>query len=331
LRARPKQIWVIVLVAISTACAGPTHVSRVDDDVFRGTDQFKSIVAFDLRKDASPSCSLILHEGDVPNIADEKEVVVLPFPTSSAENDGELLSTWSSIGDCCSLASYIHLPGKSGTHAVALVPTFSAQPSDLSDLPGQIYFLRLGQERRFIYKYDLPSGHDDLKLLFAKKAVVAPSAIAIARPKDAKGLEVKNGMTEIPSRTGSNSVAAFYAGTSAAAGTDRLELRYELPLNSTQELALKFLTELFGAVAPPLGVLFFFDFTDKSKRRLKAIILSVLGIVELAVISTVAFLAWEARTTQSTEALLSSIVVLAGLAVSMVVAFLKKTAVGATD
>jgi quinol-cytochrome oxidoreductase complex cytochrome b subunit len=97
-------------------------------------------------------------------------------------------------------------------------------------------------------------------------------------------------------------------------------VRYELPLSSAQELALKFFAELFGALAPPLGVLFFLDFTDKSKRRLKAISLWVLVLLEVGVISVIGFLAWAERTTQSTETLLSSIVVLAGLAASVVVA-----------
>ena len=325
-----KLNWALIPVLISLGCSGPIPVRHIDDDVIRDTSQYKAVVAFDLRRDSNPTCSLVLHQGTTPNGTTTGGVVVLPFPTTRAENNRELLTTWSSLDDCCSLVSYIHLPEKSGAYTVALSPAFSTQPQDLSDLPGQIYLLRLGQERRFIYRYSLPTGREDINRLLTEKTGAMPDAIAVARPSEAKGLEIKGGMTEIPSRKGSNGVAAFYAASSVEAGADHLEVRYELPLSSAQELALKFFAELFGALAPPLAVLFFLDFTDKTKRRLKAILLWVLVLLEVSVISVIGFLAWAERTTQSTETLLSSIVVLAGLAASVVVGYLKKNAVGPT-
>jgi hypothetical protein len=306
------------------ACSGPVRVSPVGADVVRGSDKYRSTVVFDLRDDSNPSCALLLHETPSADATPVNQIVLLPFPTTGAEKNREIFTAWSSLGECCSIVSYVHMPDRSGPYTVALTPAFSAQPGDLSDLPGQVYFLRLGQERRFIYKYGLPSGSDDLTRLLSSGSARMPEVVAVARPVDSKGLEVRAGMTESPTRRDWNGVASFYSATVAEAGTDHLEIRYELPLSSAQELAVKFLGELLAALAPPFVSLVFLDLKDPSKRRRSIVTLTILIAIEAGVLAGIGYFAWKARTTQTSEALLSAVVVLAGLAFTVVAARLKK-------
>jgi len=74
----------------------------------------------------------------------------------------------------------------------------------------------------------------------------------------------------------------------------------------------------------------FLDFSDKGNKRRKVVLLYVLGILELGIILGVGYFAWESRTSESTAALLSAIVVICGFVASAVVGHLKKKSIAPT-
>ncbi len=285
---------------------------------------YKVIVGFDLRDDVAPKAGILIRPGVPTNGSPESRVVLLPFETLPSYRQNGLVSTWGSTERCCTMLGYLASKNTTGSYVIPLSPVFDQEPDDPTSLPGQLYFLRRGLERKFVYKYDLGTTNLDNDISEVSSFALAPEAIAIATPPDAEWKEVVPGSTESPPHVGTNAVSRFYGVSAGSSGVKELQLRYALPLSASQQLGIKLGLQLLVTVGLPLIGLYFLRVSDPKRRQLRRIILTIGIILESGALLYVGWVAYSARSVDTTEAGLGALIFVVGAGLSFVVAYLSQ-------
>lgn len=285
-------------------------------------EKYRVTLGFDLRDDNAPKAGVLIRPGVPVNAVVESSIVVLPFESGPSYRQSGMLSTWGTIPRCCTLLTYVASRNTTGAYLIPIAPVFDAQPEDTMDLPGQLYFLKHGLERRFVYKYNPGTANSDSDMRSMAASALAPEAIAIAAPANAEWKEVAPGSTESPAHLATNAVARFYPGNGPLAGTEVLQLHYALPLSANGQLAINTTLHLAEAVSPALVVLGFLRLGDPSRRRRRRIVLWSGILVEGGVLAYIGWMAYSARTVDAVEAGLGALVLLIATMLSVYVGYI---------
>jgi hypothetical protein len=318
----PLLMLILSGLAALTSCGARQGASPFDASGFH-SDKYRVILYFDLRDDGQPGAGVVVNENTLQGA--ELRSLVLPFGSKSVRPSRALFSTSGSYEDV-TVINYVLTPGSAGPKEIGIVPVFDAQPEgtySLEDLDGSLYFLRLGLERRFIYKYpdkrrSLPEWPADVQNTFVR----TPDAIAVALPPSADPRVIRSGQTEMPSRIGENRLAAFYpySGTQANA----LELRYVIPANSGQKLVLEYGVKVLAAILTPLLGLLLLGPAENMRPRTRNLVLVVGTVLEVAILIAI----WRVAVVVSGEGALKTgldlSVVLAGAVFSGLVLWVKR-------
>jgi hypothetical protein len=179
-----------------------------------------------------------------------------------------------------------------------MVPIFGPTPTewadDVHDLTGgSVFFLRNGLTRHFIYRYpDSDPNKRSWQSKFAAVKNTEVDSIAIALPPYVVGKEIKRtNQTSIPSPVLDLDGAKFYPPTSlAAAGTESIYLKYELPPNKKQEAVIEQIVKGVIAFISP-GVQFLIQILRKDRKKGKRVIW-IIASVQLIFIAFLVYLAY---------------------------------------
>ena len=312
---------VIALIAPWFGCSAVSSKPTFDSAVVENSPSNLTL-GFDLRDDNAPKAGLMIRpEAATGNSVNETRLVMLPFETYPAFHQAGLLSMWGSSERCCTVFAYLAAKGTAGSYLIPLSPIIDPPSEDPTALPGQLYLLKHGLERKFIYKYKLGDANLDEDTRKFLSSVPTPGTIAIATPRDAEWKEIAPGTTESPSHTGENSVARFFPGVTTA-GVDKLQLRYALPLSANAQLGLKVSVQLIVAVSPPLVILYFLRQSAPRNKKLRRITIMSALFVESCALLYIGWLAYSARTVDTMEAGLSAGVCFVGTVLSVATAYL---------
>jgi len=290
------------LVTAKSLCgASPTF----DDEICRSSDRH-SVLCFDLRDDDHLKAGLVL---SISNTDSKGMRLLIPFKTTAFAPQESLLATWGSYGNFTVLT---YVPSSPGVYGIGIEPVFESSPDYLEDRRAtsqSLVFLRLGLERRFIYRHRLPS--DAVTYAQASRIETQPlDAVGIARPANAIGLELSNGRTEDPPAVFENGRARFYPVLDANGSPYKIEIRYQVPPTSTQALVLTYLSKLAGALAAPFIAILFFTLQDNVRPRIRKIVLWSLFTLQVLLLCGFGFVAIQTRSEAATSAIGDWIVVI---------------------
>ncbi|HEX8149816.1 MAG TPA: hypothetical protein VF591_21730 [Pyrinomonadaceae bacterium] len=281
------------------------------------------VLYFDLRDDRQPGAGVVINEKSAQGV--ELRSLVLPFGSKSVKPNRALYSTSGSYEDVTAI-NYILTPDSGGAKEIGIVPTFDPSPEgtySLEELKGSLYFMRLGLERRFIYKYpDQRRSQIEWPAETQNSVVSTPEAIAVALPASADPRVIRSGKTEIPSRIWENKVAAFYPA--ARAQESALEIKYVIPPNSEQKLVLEYGVKAVAAILTPLLALFLLGSSENMQPRTRKIALVVGVLVEAAILIAVWRVAIIVRGDSALKTGLDLTIVLVGALFSGIVIWVKR-------
>lgn len=317
-----RPLITLSALAVLTSCGAGPRPSASDSSGFH-SDKYRVVLFFDLRDDRQPGAGVVVDE-NVPQ-GTELRSIVLPFGSKSVRPNRALFSSSGSYEDI-TVVNYVVTPHSGGPKEIGIAPIFDDPPegtNSTEDLDGSLYFLRLGLERRFIYKYpdkrnSLPNWPAALQNSFVR----TPDAIAVALPASADPRVIRSGQTELPARIGENRVAAFYP--SSGAQVNALELRYVIPANSGQKLVLEYGVKAVAALLTPLIGLFFLGSADNMRPRTRKIALVTGAIIEVAILVAVWQVAITVRGEGALKTGLDLSVVLIGAVFSGIVLWVKR-------
>lgn len=323
---QPHLYCVLLLLILPPVSHCQVNVVPYEAEIARN-DKYNVVLGFDLRNDNEPSCGLSIREAPNTDRKYDQRAIVLPFETSDAGRTADVVTTWGTVGNCCTVIAYFQSPETARNFSIGLKPVFDPQPEtpiDPISSSGKLYFARYGLEREFIYKYGDTESDTHYAKLLNFSSVAVPDAIAVALPKLAQGKEVRRGRTSLPDFESENDFARFYPSTAAAAKNPYLEIRYVLPLSTSQELLYKILVKLFETIAIPIATLIYLNVQKPRQRRLR-IILIVIGIsVEIVVFGWILLGFWHTRESQGLEAVLTASVTGIGALLAAVLLWMKR-------
>lgn len=309
-------------LAVLTSCGAGSRPSESDSSGFH-SDKYRVILFFDLRDDKQPVAGVVINE-NVPQ-GPEQRSLVLPFGSKSVRPNRALFSTSGSYEDI-TVINYVVTPESGGPKELGIAPIFDEPPegtNSVEDLDGSLYFLRLGLERRFIYKYpDKRKSPPSWPAMLQSSFVRTPDAIAVALPASADPRVIRSGQTELPARIWENRIAAFYP--SSGAQVNALELRYVIPANSGQKLVLEYGIKAVAAILTPLLGLFFLGSADNMRPRTRKLALIAGGIIEVAILIAVWQVAFTVRGEGALKTGLDLSVVLIAAVFSGIVLWVKR-------
>jgi hypothetical protein len=309
-------------LAVLTSCGGAPGPGASDSSGFH-SDKYGVVLFFDLRDDRQPGAGVVINE-NAPQ-GTELRSLVLPFGSKSVRPNRALFSTSGSYEDV-TVINYVMTPHGGGPKEIGITPIFDNPPegtNSVEDLDGSLYFLRLGLERRFIYKYpDKRKSPPNWPTALPNSSPRTPDAIAVALPASADPRVIRSGQTELPARIGENRVATFYP--SSGAQVNALELRYVIPANSGQKLVLEYGVKAVAAILTPLLGLLFLGSADNMRPRTRKIVLVLGAVIEVAILIAVWQVAITVRGEGALKTGLDLSVLLVGAVFSGVVLWVKR-------
>ncbi len=309
----------VVLALLTWALVGCDRAHRVElhsQDFY--SSKFALVLAFDLRDDDHLVAGLCINQalhkpGSVNHIA-------LPFASDLVELDARVAATAGQYREA-TLLSYVVPEGQSGPIVLAFLPVFRSLPQGsfaIDELPRGVYFARAGLERTFLYKYgSVEEATASMLESFSGINSKMPDAIALALPTEARGLEIRDGRTELPAHLHQTAIARYYPSVSTEASLKGLQVRYEVPPSLGQKRLAEVALKLVAALITPLIGLVLLPKKDTTHPRARRI-----GIIAMVAVQAGVLLVLVALLIRSPQEvamqLLTELPVIMGGATSMV-------------
>jgi len=268
-------------------------------------DGKKATLCFDLRDENKLTAGLVV----AISTRDNSETrMLLPFKTTKSLSAASILSTTGTAEGGTLVSFYSTSPGVS---VVSLEPEFdTSSDSDndrLSNSP--LSFVINGVERRFVYRGSTERSDisQEARAIYSQ----SPDEIAVARPPNYDGLEIRpgTGKTEEPDSLSHNSFATFFPATSADGRPTTITLRYRVPSTPFQTLFVSYASKIFAGFAAPFIALVFLPRSENLKPRTRRIFLLVVGIIQVALLIGFVYAAWKTRGDATATAIWDWIVV----------------------
>jgi hypothetical protein len=302
-----RRAWVTVLALCSltlvfrTACIAEAPL----DPAQCITPGKHVVLCFDLRNDSQPTADIAVRVDS----ADQKQCsIFLPFRTTLFKPDRSLLSTW---GEFANFTLIRYSNENIGTFAMSLSPVFDTAEGALDEggSTSALAFVRLGLERRFLYRNRPMTGPQPDHPITDRPDLVKIDAIGVARPEHVTGIELKNGRTEKPDAFVDNETVRFYPAADEKGEGSTVEVRYQLPPTKFQTLVLAYISKLAAAFAGPFVAIVFFTVKENVRPRTRRYVLLVLVVVQLLIFGWLTYTAWSTRTESAATAVLDWVVV----------------------
>jgi hypothetical protein len=267
-------------------------------------------LCFDLRNDDRVLAALV--DSVSPASTRQEVTYVLPFPSSEPVFDGAMLARWGSF-DGVTLVTLSRDPNRPGQFSTSFLPKFASieDPSfEISRLKENLYLMRNGLERRFIYRYPEASP-GAFKSRWSEVASAVPASkhryVGVILPDKATGTEIgATGRTAIPTHEHSLRKAKLFPGSTQHAGAEpALVVSYRLPVTDKQKVAYEGVLKTLIGVLGPILALVFMDSANVAvpQRRKRNRLLIVLIGVQLALFGVAAHLAYSNWTNDRLQAL----------------------------
>jgi hypothetical protein len=301
------------MLSLLLSCVSPC-LARFDPEPFQ-SDQVHVVVGIDLTDESAISMGVVIRDNESHEPKSAR--IVLPFPSTKAGGNDQILSTWGSYEK----ATYISLilPGTGVSYyPIELTPVIHRSDGDLSTSDFPIVFAEDGQARTFIYRYPPEKPVEGSVAFFARSGALPVDAVAVLLPQDARPLEVRPGKTSDPPDIFYKGHVGFYPATRQGV-SDRLEIRYWLPATESQKALVEFLTKFFALIAAPLATIIVTRVTGRvaGMRRYLVIVVGVsVQCIVLVLIGTFWF-RWSGAT--STSNLIDVGIGIIGAVISVVV------------
>ncbi|HEV3458579.1 MAG TPA: hypothetical protein VHG32_18630 [Thermoanaerobaculia bacterium] len=288
-----------------------TQSPRLDTSAFRNNASVT--LCFDLRDDRHPLAGLLLKPGT--SQGPTAHSVALPFQSAAASADEEIYSRWGSYGDT-TLITFTSSPNTTGTYGIGLLPIFPNAPEAWGDDPGpddldrsrsSIFYLAVPKSnlRQFIYKYpDVDRFRNDWLTAMSSVADTTIDRIAVLLPANAQGRPIHHqDRTVVPDATSSGPVRIFPGrATGLQPPVPAVQIRYELPETTRQEVLIEEVSKLLGALLPPGLALFILFFGTLNSPRQRLLWIGCLSLVQISVIAVFIYLAsssWSESTSKA--------------------------------
>jgi hypothetical protein len=235
-------------LAFWLSSTGPS-LSKFDPGPFESDK--RTVLGIDLSDESNISIGVVLRGGGttVPLITR----ITLPFQTTEAGANEQVLSTWGSYNGSTYLS--LVLPGGSvAYYPIELKPIINRpDPNGASNASTSPFiFIVDGQLRKFIYRYpsDKPSGSSASSIV--KVYSIPLDAIAVRLPQNANPTEVVPGKTSDPPELFYKDRVGFFPAVRPEGGKEQLELRYMLQTTDRQKAWIEFLSKIFAALGAPI-------------------------------------------------------------------------------
>lgn len=335
---------ILTLIFIETSCVNKSPERRFDSEVFK-IDKYNLILCFDLRDDEIAAAGLMIQGNPtqtLPLSAGEEKVesggtrgqqavtqhlIVLPFETTSVQNDRDLLLTSGSYKDF-TVINYLTSSRNELTRGVGISPVFGNAPNpfpQVEDLRDNVYLLRSGLERRFIYRYQSDSDVQRFPTELRSVSRDVIDAIGIATPPTSKGIEIRNNLTAIPSYVAANNVAKFYPANLEMANARYLEVRYAVEANAASKLFVEIGLKVLAANLIPLLELFFLGAAEISRPKVRKIVMWGGALIQLIVLAVLIWIAVSIRGELTEKTIIEGTNILVGAIFTALVLFIKRT------
>ena len=320
-----KAFYFTVLFLCITSCNRAPQPVAADLDFVRHPD-YNVVVGFDLRNDTTPRAILrIGHAKD--SVGGTLGRIVLPFESKSAAV-GPGLTTWASYSGLSHFGFVV--PTNLEAQTVEFRPRFSALPPDTWDVTnarGGLFFIRRGQKRILVLRGFDRQGSPSVPDALPKEKLTRIDAVAVVRPKNAEGVEIKEGQTEMPKAAASNDVARFFVASSPKILVPSVELSYMIPLSPTDELILETILLLMAALTPTLVAFLAIKKKDIKRPLLRKLAIVFLAVAEVSILAWLSLAAYQNRDLYTTRALIQGFVVIVGFVASALVIVVQRKTV----
>jgi|SRR5215208_231079 len=336
-------IAILILIFFATSCANKNSERRFDSEAFK-IDKYNLILCFDLRDDEITTAGLMIHgtpNQSFPTSAGGENVennptptqkpvaqhlIVLPFETTSVQNDRDLLLTWGSYKEF-TVINYLTNRKNELFRGVGVTPVFGTAPQpfpQVEDLRDNVYLLRSGLERRFIFRYhsDSDSQRFPTELRSVPRDVI--DAIGIATPSTSKGIEIRNNLTAIPNYVAENGVARFYPANLETANAKYLEVRYAVEANAASKLFVEIGLKVLAANLIPLLELFFLGAAEISRPKVRKLVMWGGAAIQLIVLAGLIWIAISIRGELTEKTIIEGANIFVGAVFTALVLFIKR-------
>ncbi|PYV97090.1 MAG: hypothetical protein DMG89_15660 [Acidobacteria bacterium] len=258
-----------------------------------------TVLCFNLKDDSNPRAGVVL---TIDSPTNKESLLFLPFETKSSDPDPTLLSTWGSY-EGFTLVSFVEVNG--GSHVIGLDPVFESYADDDDLAPkSSLYFRRRGLERLFVYQHSVQSRQSNFSEQIRNLASRPIDVVGIVRPKDAKGLELRDGRTENPAAFLSREQSRFYHANDEGGNGSKIEVKYALQPTPLQKQALLYSGKLAGALIAPIIAILFLSAKENVRPTTRRIVLWILGLVQLVFCCYLVYTAWSIRGETGTSGIL---------------------------
>lgn len=294
-----------------TSCERVVLRSGFDTRIFQSSN-YPIVLGFDLRDDTNPQSGVWINEANGASQTTHK-LVLLPIETKGFDKDGRMIATWGNIPNCCTLLTYFGDTPISPGFGIALIPDLNTSEEaikiledgniarvfdELRESEGNIFFIRSGSERLFLYKYpdSVNFGSEPYKNFLSKYqslGIASLDAVAVAIPGDADPRVLPQDRMLVPDPINTleteGAIIRWFPGSSVTANSEFIAIRYVLSLSQAQKDLVDALPALFAAVLTPLvGITLSAQKSTKKWVNWLTTISLILGIlIELGIIGLI--------------------------------------------
>jgi len=309
------------LISLNAGCGRRDRASEFNPSLVERT-KFRLVLYFDLTRD-SPTAALAVDSPD-EGASTNTQTVVLPFQSENIGGNVNLLATSGSYGRS-TIISYVPPRSSSAPELVAMTPIFDPIPDGIAGtarLPGRLYFVQQGLERRFIFRYPTVAMASDDTDRVRTLATADVEAIGIGLPENSTGREIRQGRTAIPDQLVETRFARLYPASDGS--VESLEVAYVVPPTRGQTLILEYGLKLLSTVLIPLIGLWFLGAEDTLRPRSRKGLLWGGGAVQAIILVIIGWVAFTVQGNAQVTTSLDLAVLMIGAALAAAVLWIKR-------